>query len=154
MKQIIIALLNQLNNHPSLEYAYKNSYIAEDPFELMEKNRFPFFNVVPGDQRVEPLEDMSEQEIERHIYPVTVQFATSSMKINVAIMGDDANNKVGILDFSDDIWEAITFDRTLGGVVHGILPGYATPMDYLKDTDKFIARSELIVEFYIDKGLL
>lgn len=154
MRTIVLALSNQLNNHPSLEFAYKCSYIAEDPFELMEKNRFPFFNIVPGDKRVEPLEDMSEQEIERHVYPVTVQFATSSMKINVAIMGDDANNKVGILQFSNYIWEAIIFDRTLGGAVHGILPGYATPMDYLKDSDKFIARSELTVEFYIDKGLL
>ena len=154
MKEILIALANQLRNYPDLSFASEYSYVAEDPYELMEQNRYPFWNIVPGDERREPLEEMSEVEMERHIYPITIQFATRSMRINVAVMGDPENNIIGILDFSDHIYQAIIFDRTLDNVVDGILPGSSVPRDYLKDDSMFIARAEMTVEFYKDIGLL
>ena len=157
MKALITALLNQLKNHPSLTYAAQCAYLSEDPYELMEKNRFPFFNVVPGDQRIEMgLDNFSKVEFERHIYPVMIQFATSSLRLNVAIMGDDTNNKKGILDFSDDIWTAIKFDRTVNNTVDGIIPSNSViPNDFIKDNNSlFIARAEIKIEFYKDFGLL
>ncbi len=148
MKNVLLALANQLSNHPSLDYSKECSYIAEDPYELMEKNKFPFWNIVPGDERREPLEKMSEVQIQRFIYPVSIQFATRSMRINIAVMGDD--NHVGILDFSKHIQEAIDFDPTLGETVDGVLPGSSIPRDYLKDNDLFISRAEMSIEFYKD----
>jgi hypothetical protein len=159
MKRTVTALLNQLKNHPDLSYAFQSAYVAEDPYELMEKDKFPFFNVVPSDARIErAVDDMSRKEFERHVFPVLIQFATTSMELNIAIMGDDNSDtyRVGILDFSDDIWTAIKFDETLGGIVDGILPDNTSiPMDYLEREDRFfVARAEIRVEFYRDVGLL
>jgi len=157
MKSVITALLNQLKNHPTLSYAFQSAYIAEDPYELMEKDRFPFFNVVPGDERIEVgVDNTSNLEFERHIYPVTVQYATRSMNLNIAIMGDDAKNKIGILDFSNDIWSVIRFDITLNGVVEGLVPSTTSiSKDFLQGEDKmFTAIAEIKIEFYKDFGLL
>jgi hypothetical protein len=148
MKTILLSLSNQLNNYPTLEYAKKSNYIAEDPYELMGRNLYPFFNLMPGDERIEPLEEMSENEFERHIFPVSIQFATRSLKINIALLGDD--NHIGLLDFSRDIQEAIKFDKTLNYTVDGILPGSSIPKDTLKDNNLFIARGEITIEFYRD----
>ncbi len=160
MKKVIIALLNQLKNYPALSYANQSAYLAEDSYELMEKDKFPFFNIVPGDAKIEPgPDDMGKDEFERHIYPLDIQFATSSMELNIAIMGDDSSDtfRIGILDFSNHIWEAVRSDKTLGGIVDGIVPDNTSiPKDFIKDNDKnmFIARAEIRVEFFKDIGLL
>ena len=159
MKRTITALKNQLKNHPILAYASNYAYVANDPYQLMEKDKFPFFNIVPGDSRIQRgVDGISKKEFERHILPITIQFATQSMELDIAIMGDDASDtyRVGILDFSDNIWDAVKFDETLGGVVEGIVPDdTAVPMDYIeRDDTSFIARAEIKIEFYRDIGLL
>jgi len=75
------------------------------------------------------------------------------MRLNVAMMGDEANEVKGILEFSDDIWDAINFDLTIGGTVDGILPGDSEiPTDYVKGEDsKFLAQAEIKIEFYRDQ---
>lgn len=154
MKAVLNALLNQLNSFSDLSYAHKYGYISRDPFELVEKNNFPFYNVFPGVKRVAATDNLSIKEFERHVYPVTIHFATASMLINVAIMGDDKVGTIGILDLADDIWAAIILDRTLGGIVDGILPGYEAPWDMLKgESDNFVAIGEIVVEFFKDKAI-
>lgn len=154
MEDVILAVLTQLKAFPQLSFAKECAYIAEDPYELLEKNRFPFYNVFPGDERVVETDGIPFSQFERHIYPVTIQFATRSLRINVAIMGDVTTGAVGILKFSDYIWNAITFDRTLGGLVDGLMPKTDVPKDFLKDNDQFIARSEIVMEFFKDVALL
>jgi hypothetical protein len=157
MNTVLTALLTQLKAYSDLSYAAQSAYIAEDSFALMELNRFPFYNIVPGDERIETgPNNMSSLDIERHIYPVTIQFATSSSRVNVAIMGDDANNIKGILQFSNDLWSGVKFDRTLNGTVQGVTPHLAIPKNFMKDasSDLFIAQAEMTIEFFKDVGLL
>jgi hypothetical protein len=159
MKRTVLALSNQLKNFPDLSYASLSAYVAADPYQLMEKDKFPFFNIVPGDLRIERGPDKtSQKEFIRYILPVAIQFATSSMELNIAVMGDDNSEtfRVGLLDFAEDIWNGVIFDETLGGAVDGILPkDTAIPMDYIaRDDLMFIARAEFKIEFYRDKGLL
>ena len=157
MKYILNAMVNQLTSFPDLSYAKDTGYVAQDPWDLVDKGNFPFFNVIPGDERiVRGIDDMPKDQIERHIYPVTIQFAQSSMNLNVAIMGDVEKGIVGILDMSDNIWDAINYDRTLGGVVEGIEPNDSeVSKDFLRAEDNmFLAQAEIMVEFYKDVALV
>lgn len=156
MSDVITALQNQLYNFPDLSYAQNTGFVADDSFDLIEKDKFPFYNIVPGNERIEEVDGMSDDEMERWVYPVSVQFATSSMNTNVAIMGDESKDIVGILDFSRNIWQGIRFDKTLGGVVQGIMPGSTIRRDYIKDKKLglFIGQGEILIEFFEDIGLL
>jgi hypothetical protein len=154
MKRVITALQNQLKNFPGLSYASLNANVAEDTWDLVEKNKFPFFNILPDNKKIlRGIDGVSRNELERHVFPITIQFACASMRLNVAMMGDEANEVKGILEFSDDIWDAINFDLTIGGTVDGILPGDSEiPTDYVKGEDsKFLAQAEIKIEFYRDQ---
>jgi len=155
IKEVITALKNQLTVYPALAaYASDSGYIAEDPYELVQSNKMPFFNINPQGQVVEKLDDMSFTDIERHTMQFVIQFATRAMAKNVAVMGDDT--RTGILDFMDDIWSGIISDRTIGGTVDGITPGYAIAIDVIELEDQqriFVAGAEMIVEFFRDVAL-
>lgn len=155
MREAILALQNQLQNFSDLSYASQTNYIGEDPFDLVEKDKFPFYNIVPGDERQETVSDMSDDEMERWIYPIIIQFASSSMNLNVAIMGDEDKSIVGVLQLSKNLWEGVRSDKTLGGVVQGIVPGFTVHKDYIKNKiGYFIGQGEMTIEFYKDIGLL
>jgi hypothetical protein len=156
MKEAILALQTQLQNFPDLSYASRTNFVGEDPFDLIEKNKFPFYNIVPGSERNEPVEDMSDDEIERWVYPITIQFASSSMNLNAAIMGDTGKGIVGVLQLSKNLWEGVRFDKTLGGIVQGVLPGFTVFRDYIKDPKRgsFIGQGEMTLEFFEDIGSL
>lgn len=154
MKEVIEALQIQLQNYPDLSYASSTSFVGENPFDLVEKNKFPFYNLMPGNERNTPVEGMGDDEMERWVYPVVIQFATASMNINAAIMGD--SHTVGILQFSKNLWEGVRFDKTLGDVVQGIVPGFSVNKDYIKHSrlGSFIGQGEMTIEFFEDIGLL
>ena len=151
MKNLINALKDQLTGYAGLNYASESGYVASDVTHLVELNRFPFFNLVPGNKRIEKTDNLSFKEMERHIYPVIIEFGTRSMDMDIAIIGDDTRK--GILDFWDDIWAGIKSDRSVGDEVKGILPGIEITVNILKmegDDSHFIAGAETTVEFYDD----
>lgn len=151
LKTLITSLKTQLENYAGLSYASKTAYVAKNPIALMEKNRYPFFNVLPEGTVTEKVDNISFTEMERNIHTVVIQLATMSLKEDVCVMGD--NNTTGMLDFIDDIWSGIKSDRTIGGSVNGILPGSTVNIDILElgDEDRvFVAQAELRIEFYKD----
>ena len=154
-KEIIIALRSQLTAFPALAYAHESGYIAEDPYDLIQTNKFPFFNIIPTpNSEIGKVDNVSFREMESHIIPILIQFATRSIIKNVAVMGDGAT--IGILDFMEDLWDGVSADRTIGGTVGGINPGTTIMIDVLELEDKdriFIAGAELTIEFYKDIAL-
>jgi len=152
MKDVINALSGQLLSYSGLDYAYDSGHTAENVIELIQLNRFPFWNLVPDGVRYEKVDNVPFTQMERKIYPIVIQFATRSMEMNRAVMGHTATGKKGILDFSDDLWEAIKSDRTLGGVVRGVLPEFTINIEILDatgDQDKFfVAAAETTIEFF------
>ena len=155
IKQIIIALKAQLITYPALAaYASDAGYIVADPVELVRTGGFPFFNVVPGNPiTVEKVDNVSFMEMERHIIPLVIQFATRSTTKDVAVMGDDVTT--GLLDFMEDLWDGIKFDRTIGGTVNGIVPGFTIEITILElegEQRIFVAGAEMRIEIYVDKA--
>ncbi len=156
MKSLLIKLTEQIKNNVS--YLSDSGYYSRDVFELIQLQKYPFFNVVPAQINTIEIttpERMSIQGIERYIYSVTIQFAVRSLVINTALMGDEIKKIKGLLDLLQDIWTAIKVDRTIGGTVSGLLPGSTANFDIAQDTiDKFyVAVCEITLRFYKDIAL-
>jgi len=156
MKNTIIALWNQFKAAPSLDYANDSGFHSRDVLKLIQLNKFPFYNILPfpgsDSKKIEEIDGLSFQNSERHICSIQIQYAVRAMFPKVAIMGDELKAVIGILDFQDDLWDVINSDKTLGGVVNGILPGTAIGFDMIQDTDDkiFIAGGEITIQFYKD----
>lgn len=151
IKSLINGLKTQLSDYSGLSYASDSGHVVQDPYELVKKNSFPFFNIEPIGETIDKVDSVSFREMERTTYTIIIQLATRSLKKNVAILGD--NNITGILDFIDDVWEAIKSDRTIGGVVNGITPGTSIGIDIIELDDgerSFTAVAEMTIEFYTD----
>jgi len=157
MKLLLGKLTEQIKNN--VAYLNESGYYCRDTFELVQLNKYPFFNVIPTPTatiEVSSPARISNKDIERHIYSVTIQFATRSLVINTALMGDDVKKIKGLFDVWADIWNAIKVDRTISGTVSGLLPASSINFDVAQDTiDKYyIAVGEVNLKFYKDIALL
>lgn len=156
MKQLLGKLTEQIKNNVSY---LQEGYYCKDTFELIQLNKYPFFNVIPSPtatiETTTPA-DMSITDIERIIYSVIIQFATRSLVIGTALVGDDVKKVKGLLDVYEDIMQAIKIDKTVGNTVNGLLPGSAINFDVAQDiNDKYyIAVGEINLKFYKDAGKL
>ena len=152
--KIILALYNHLQSYSDLSYANGHSYHSRDPWDLVTIKKFPFYTIVPNDpsKRMEQVGDIPRSQMKRHIYRVVIQYATFSIDFDKAIMGDDATDFVGFLDFQDDIWDAIESDHTLSGSVQGLIPDYTPiPFDMVQDKDEgFLVGGQIELEYYND----
>ena len=101
---------------------------------------------------MEQVGNIPGSQMKRHIYRVVIQYATFSIDFDKAIMGDDATDFVGFLDFQDDIWDAIESDHTLSGSVQGLIPDYTPiPFDMVQDKDEgFLVGGQIELEYYND----
>jgi hypothetical protein len=153
MKDVVNALKGQLDSNATLlAYAKDSGYVAHDPRDLVQTNKFPFYNILPMGTRIEKVGNVSFKELERVVYTVSIQFATRAQKVNIAMLGD--STRKGIFDFQEDLWSAITADRTLSGAVYGILPGSSVNIDMIETEDQerlYIAGAEMTIEFYRDR---
>lgn len=156
--QIILALYNQLQNYPDLSYANGQGYYTKNIWDIVAIKKYPFYTIIPNDpsKRIERVDNISKMEMKRHVYRVVIQYGTYSLDFGKAIMGDDDTNFVGILDFQDDIWDAIESDPTLGGSVQGIIPDYEPiPFDMVQDIEDegYLAGGQIELEFYNDRAI-
>lgn len=157
MKILLGKLVEQIKNN--VDYLNDSGYYCRDTFELVQLNRYPFFNVIPTPTNTIEVSNpagISNKDIERHIYNITIQFATRSLIINTVLMGDDVKQIKGLFDVWSDIWKAIKIDRTISGTVSGLLPASSINFDVAQDTiDKYyIAVGEVNIKFYKDIALL
>jgi len=154
----MINLINELNdqfqNYPDLYYTHRSGYVADDPFRLIQLDRFPFYNIMPDREGIEKVDGVSFKEMERHVYVLEIQFAVRSMKKNNAIMGDPEENLIGILGMKNDLWSCLISDRTVNKSVNGLLPGNDIDIDVFQiDDDIFIAGGTMSVSYYRDIAL-
>lgn len=156
MKLLLGKLTEQIKNN--VAYLNESGYYCRDTFELVQLNKYPFFNVIPTPTNtieVSSTAGISNKDMERHIYNVTIQFATRSLVINTALMGDDVKNIKGLFDVYEDIMASIRIDETIGKTVDGLLPGTSINFDVAQDVEDkyFIAVGEISIKFYKDVGL-
>jgi len=155
VKQLLGKLTEQIKNNVSY---LQEGYYCKDTFELIQLNKYPFFNIVPSPtmtiETTSPT-DIPIADIERIIYSVIIQFATRSLIIGTALVGDDIKKVKGLLDVYEDIMQAIKIDKTIGNTVNGLLPGSAINFDVAQDiNDKYyVAVGEINLKFYKDMGL-
>ena len=155
MNLTIQALATILSNDPLLSYAHASGYANADVGELIELDRFPFFNVIcaPGNEEYKKTDEFIFTQIERHILPITIQYAVRFMAANYAVLGDGTNP--GIAEFTKNIWTIIKKDRTLGRVVSGIVPGTPIIISPVKvvtnESAVFIEGREMTIQFYRDE---
>jgi len=154
VKQLLGKLTEQIKNNVSY---LQEGYYCKDTFELIQLNKYPFFNVVPSPtmtiETTSPT-GMAIVDIERIVYTVIIQFATRSIVIGTALIGDDVKKVKGLLDVYEDIMQAIKIDKTIGNTVSGLLPGSSINFDVAQDVnDKYyIAVGEITLKFYKDVG--
>lgn len=154
MKQLLGKLTDQIKNNVSY---LQEGYYCKDTFELIQLNKYPFCNIVPSPtmtiETTSPT-GMAIVDIERIVYTVIIQFATRSIVIGTALIGDDVKKVKGLLDVYEDIMQAIKVDKTVGNTVSGLLPGSSINFDVAQDVnDKYyIAVGEITLKFYKDVG--
>ena len=154
MKQLLGKLTEQIKNNVSY---LQEGYYCKDTFELIQLNKYPFLNIVPSPtmtiETTSPT-GMAIVDIERIVYTVIIQFATRSIVIGTALIGDDVKKVKGLLDVYEDIMQAIKIDKTIGNTVSGLLPGSSINFDVAQDVnDKYyIAVGEITLKFYKDVG--
>mgnify|MGYP000875856337 CR=1 FL=1 len=155
MKLLLGKLTEQIKNN--VAYLNESGYYCRDTFELVQLNKYPFFNIVPSPtmtiETTSPA-DMSITDIERIVYTVIIQFAARSIVIGTALIGDDIKKVKGLLDVYEDIMQAIKVDKTISNTVSGLLPGSSINFDVAQDVnDKYyIAVGEITLKFYKDVG--
>lgn len=152
----ITALRDQLVAASGLDYAKDSGYENRDVLELVQKNKYPFFNIISTGKRVGPTDGLDIKQFERHTISIVIQLATRAQSLKVALSGDDS--RTGMYDFVEDIWTAIKTDRTLGGAVNGYVPGSSIEIEVIdaggEQERLFIAAAEMKLQFYKDMGLL
>lgn len=154
MIDLINELNNQFKNYPDLYYAKDSGYVSDDPFRLIQLDRFPFYNIMPEGELIEKVDGISFKEMERHIFTLEIQFAVRSIRKNNAIMGNKEENIKGILEMKDDLWSCIISDRTVNKTVNGVLPGSGADIEVFQmDDDIFIAGGTLLISYYSDLAL-
>jgi len=153
IKDVTEALRDQLKAYSGLVYAKDSGYAGNDATVLVQLNKFPFFNIVPINQLISKVPNMSFSELRRNTFEVQIQFATFGVKADTAITGTAA--KKGIMDFSKDLLDGIFSDETLGSVVAGFTEeDQEINIDFLTIDDaegeRYIAGGEMTVKFYKD----
>ena len=156
IKDTITALRTTLEAYSGLSYAADSGYEDADVEQLVATLKFPFFNITCEGIETGPPPNINIRHLERNTISLLIQFATRSMKKTIAKQGDTGHT--GVYDFSEDIWDAIRADPTLGSVVGGYLPGSSVAIDVVEvqgDTDRyFIGAAEMRIKFYKDTGRL
>lgn len=153
IKDVTEALRDQLVAYSGLVYAKDSGYAGNDATVLVQLNKFPFFNIVPVNQLITRMPNMSFDELRRNTFEVQIQFAVFAIKADDAITGT-ASNK-GIMDFSKDLLDGIFSDETLGNIVTGFPEeDQEINIDFLTIDDpegqRYIAGGEMNVKFYKD----
>ena len=153
-KETITALRTTLQAGTDLTYASDSGYEDADVEELVQLNKFPFFNITCEGWETAPAPNMNIKHLERTIYDMLIQFATRAMKKTLAKQGD--SGRPGIYDFADDIWDTIRADPTLGRVINGYLPGSSVLVDVVEvqgnNERYFIGAGEMKIKLYKDIG--
>ena len=148
-------LMTQLRDILTAEISYcsDSGYINRNSWDLVEGDKFPFFNIIKPSQTIKPVNNMGFNDIERRVYKIEIQFATSALNERTALTGDDNNN--GIEEFAEDILTAIKTDFTCNGSVQGLNPEnetieweYVPEVLFLKNA--YIARATITLEYYKD----
>jgi len=152
----ITALRTQLQAASGLSYASDSGYEDADVVEMVQSNKFPFFNITCEGWTTSPTDKMRLENFERITMDILIQFATRALKLTIAKQGDSSH--IGIYEFADDIWTAIKADKTLGSVVHGYRPGSEVSITVVEAGDAtnryYIGAAEMRVKFYKDQGIL
>jgi hypothetical protein len=150
IKIVTGALRTQLINYADLSYAKDSGYEDEDVEDLIQKNRFPFFNIYAEGEEITKVENVGFENMERHIINMVIQFASKSMKLKEAKTGTH-----GLYNFKNDIWKAIRSDKTLGGNVLGFLPPANIIIDIMQTGEEkfFIAGAEMRIKFVKDLAI-
>lgn len=155
MKTLIENLRELLANDSALSYASDSGFVSRDVDKLVKRNKFPFFNVVPGSTRIMRPDGIDLKSLERKVFQVTIQFATCNLEMNVAILGDD--NNTGLLDFADDIWTVLKSDKTVSSAVDGMVIYDLEKENEIEiepfvfpNNDRMVAAAEITLEYYRD----
>jgi hypothetical protein len=156
VESIITALRAQLIAYPALYYAHDSGYEDEDVEELVQGNKFPFFNITVEGWSTGPTNNVNVAHLERLNVTLLIQFAVRCLKRKQAARGDSGN--VGVYEFAEEIQNAIRSDPKLGGAVHGYLPGSSVDIDVVavgSQGDRFfIGAGEMRLKLYKDIGRL
>ena len=156
IKNTITALRTQLEAASGLSYATDSGYEDADVEALVQRNKFPFFNITCEGWETGPVPNINLKHLERNTISLLIQFATRSLRKTIAKQGD--GGQVGIYEFAEDVWEALREDSTLSANVGGTLPGSSVLIDVVEVQDGaekyFIGAAEMRIRFYKDVGQL
>lgn len=151
--EIITAIQKHLTTE--ISYASDSGYVDKDIDELVQSNKFPFFNVICEGWEVAEPEGMNRKAMERNIIRVLIQFATRSAKIIEAKLGN--SSKAGIYDFAEDIWVALRTNPTLDGLTTDLSPTHSTDISVVEAAGNneryFVAGAEMRIYYIKDVGL-
>ncbi len=114
-----------------------------------------FINIQLGPVNREPIPGIGDDDCERVSIDVSLDFAVKASTHDVAVMGlEEAGvlTRPGIIDIHDLIVSAVTADRTLGGVVSGILraPNMRSEVYTDREGQMYHGLAVLSFSFYID----
>ncbi len=148
------ALRAQFLATPALYYCHDSGFEEADVEQLIQVNKFPFFNILAESWTVMPTDNMNIKDVERREIDILIQFATRALKPLIAKQGDTGH--IGLYQFADDLWDAIVSDPTIGGIVDGYTPGssiqMATTSIEIESERFFIGAAEMRVKFHKDIG--
>ena len=140
-----------------ISYCSDSGFVNRNAWSLVEGDKFPFFNIIKNGGKIEKLSNMNFNDIERRIYKIEIQFATSALNEITVFTGDD--NRIGIEEFAEDILTALKTDFTVNSVVQGLNPDnevieweYSPEIIYLKNS--YVARATITLEYFNDVGKL
>jgi len=148
---VITAVKSKLAS--SILYAKDSGYEDADVYELVQLNKYPFFNVTADDGlSIGDAEKIREPYGERWEFKILIHLGVQAMKMEIAKRGD--NTRPGIYRFAEDVWAALKSDPTLGGVVWGMVPGAEITIDVAginrKKDSFFLGAAEIRISFFKD----
>lgn len=138
----------------SLTYANASGYEDANIEELVQLNKYPFFNITcEGWETTQP-NNMSIRAVERNVINILIQCATRALTLQVAKQGD--SGRIGIYEMLEDIWTAIRTNPNLDKTVDGYLPGSSVIIDVVEAEGNneryFIGAAEMRIKLYKDIG--
>jgi hypothetical protein len=134
----------------TITYAQDSGYADADVMDLVQINKFPFYNVICEGYTVGNAGNIKMRHLERWTYSILIQCAVQAMTLNVARVGDDT--RVGIYEFTEDIRAALKSDTTLDGEVYGMEIDSSIDIDVSSTgRDTFIGAAEIRIKYYEDE---
>ena len=137
----------------SLTYASDSGYEDANIDELVQSNKYPFFNVLAEGWEIDRPNGMSRTQVERWTVSILIQFAVRALKVQEAKQG--SSGRVGIYEMAEDIWTALK-NETLSGEISGILPQSSVAIDVIESEGNneryFIGAAEMRIKAFKDIG--